>query len=53
MIISVVTALAGLINGLFQIVKKKSVRLVNVGAMLSGLECCLFAYVVLSMAFNA
>jgi hypothetical protein len=53
MMLSVVAALAGLFNGLFQIAKKKSARLVNVGAILSGLECCLFAYVVLSMAFNA
>ena len=51
MLISPITAFAGLINGIVQIVKRKSTGLVNFGTILSGIEFCFFAYAVFMLAF--
>ena len=51
MAISPISALAGSINGIIQIAKRKSTGLVNFGTILSGIEFCIFAYAVFMLAF--
>jgi hypothetical protein len=50
-LLSLITAFAGLINGIFQMCKKKSSGLTTLGIVLTGIESCFFSYVLFMLAF--